>query len=242
MVKHSTEVRECMHAGTWLLKRFYRFLHITCWCNKCDCTWCKQHRCLISATDYDQHKQLNLPSMPSHKQYSPTIGMIPIITDCKTHELQIWMVHQQNECVCLGALGSVWELSDQNLRVLESQRLLEWWSGLQVHLGELAKNVCGHRRSHDILRSAREGRQQAWVHQQWAWVHLGAPVTSLGAPTASLRPLPTSLGGPMTALGMPATRLGASRLTVEQSGNNLSFGNAAGVPGYHSYYLFFNDF
>jgi hypothetical protein len=32
-------------------------------------------------------------------------------------------------------------------------------------------------------------------------------------------------------------------MTAEQSGeNNIFFGNAAGEPGNHSYYLSFNDF
>jgi len=60
------------------------------------------------------------------------------------------------------------------------------------------------------------------------WERLGAPVTSLGAPT--------------TSLGTPATTLGAPRITVEQSGKNIFFGNAAGAPGNHSYYSSFNDF
>jgi hypothetical protein len=59
------------------------------------------------------------------------------------------------------------------------------------------------------------------------WEHLGAPATSLGAPT--------------TSLGAPATSLGAPRITVDQSGKNIFFGNAAGAPGNHSYYLSFND-
>ena len=47
---------------------------------------------------------------------------------------------------------------------------------------------------------------------------------------------------PATNLGAPATCLGAPRTTVEQSGkNNILFGNAAGVPGNHSYYSSFND-
>jgi len=51
------------------------------------------------------------------------------------------------------------------------------------------------------------------------------------------------LGAPATSLGAPATSLGAPRITVEQSGkNNVFFGNAAGAPGNHSYYLLFNDF
>jgi len=43
-------------------------------------------------------------------------------------------------------------------------------------------------------------------------------------------------------LGMPATSLGPPQITVEQSGKNIFFGNAAGGPGNHSYYLSFNDF
>jgi len=66
--------------------------------------------------------------------------------------------------------------------------------------------------------------------------NLGAPVTNLGAPV-------TNLGAPVTNLGAPATSLGAPQITVKQAGkNNIFFGNAAGAPGYHSYYLSFNDF
>jgi len=36
--------------------------------------------------------------------------------------------------------------------------------------------------------------------------------------------------------------LGAHWITVEQSGKNIFFGNAAGEPGNHSYYVSFNDF
>jgi len=47
----------------------------------------------------------------------------------------------------------------------------------------------------------------------------------------------------MTSLGAPATSRGAPRITVEQSGkNDIFYGNAAGAPGNHSYYLLFNDF
>jgi len=60
------------------------------------------------------------------------------------------------------------------------------------------------------------------------WEHLGVLVTSLGVPTRSL--------------GALATCLGASRITVEQSGQNkIFFGNAAGAPGNHTYYLLFNN-
>jgi hypothetical protein len=62
-----------------------------------------------------------------------------------------------------------------------------------------------------------------------AWEHLGAPVTSLGVPTTSLGALATSLGTP--------------EITVEQSGkHNIFFGNTAGAPEKHSYYLLFNNF
>jgi len=65
---------------------------------------------------------------------------------------------------------------------------------------------------------------------------LGALTTSLGQPT-------TSIGVATTRLGALATCLGAPRITVEQSVQNiLFFGKAAGGPGYHSYYLLFNNF
>jgi len=67
------------------------------------------------------------------------------------------------------------------------------------------------------------------------WEHLGTPATSLGAPA-------TSLGAPTTSLGAPAIILGAPRITVEQSGKDIFFGNTAGAPGNHSYYSSFNDF
>jgi len=68
------------------------------------------------------------------------------------------------------------------------------------------------------------------------WEHLGAWATRLGAPA-------TSLGAPTTSLGAPVTSLGAPLITVEQSGkNNIFFGNTAGAPGNHGYYLSFNDF
>jgi len=66
-------------------------------------------------------------------------------------------------------------------------------------------------------RQARERRRQAWEH-------LGAPATNLGAPA--------------TNLGAPVTTLGAPRITVEQSGKNIFFGNASGAPGNHSSTIF----
>ena len=45
----------------------------------------------------------------------------------------------------------------------------------------------------------------------------------------------------MTNMGGPAVSLGAPRITVGQSGNNISFGTTARAPGNDSYYLLFND-
>ena len=74
------------------------------------------------------------------------------------------------------------------------------------------------------------------------WEHLGGLATSLGPPPTSLGTPMTGLGALTTSLGAPATSLGAPRITVEQSGpNNIIVGNAGGTPGYHSYYLSFND-
>jgi len=72
------------------------------------------------------------------------------------------------------------------------------------------------------LEGISPGLQSNWERWQQAWEHLGAPGTILGVPAASLE---------------------APQITVEQSGkNNIFFGNAAGAPGNHSYYLLFNDF
>jgi len=49
------------------------------------------------------------------------------------------------------------------------------------------------------------------------------------------------LGVPMTSLGVLTTCLEAPQITIEQSGKNDIFGNVAGGPGNHSYYLSFND-
>jgi len=62
--------------------------------------------------------------------------------------------------------------------------------------------------------STWKGWRQAWERQQQALENLEAPPTCLGAP----------------------------RITVEQSGKNIFFGNAAGAPGIHSHYSSFNDF
>jgi len=46
----------------------------------------------------------------------------------------------------------------------------------------------------------------------------------------------------MRNLGVLATSLGAARIAAEQSANDILFGNTAGAPGNHCYYLSFNNF
>jgi len=43
-------------------------------------------------------------------------------------------------------------------------------------------------------------------------------------------------------MGARTTSVGAPRITVEQLGKIILFGNAAGAPGNHSYYTSFNGF
>jgi len=53
----------------------------------------------------------------------------------------------------------------------------------------------------------------------------------------------TSLRAPETCLGVPVSSLKAPQITIELSGTNtISFGNTAGVPGNHRYYLLLNSF
>ena len=87
-----------------------------------------------------------------------------------------------------------------------------------------------------IPRSARE-------YFGCTWEQLGAPVTNLEVlPTSPEAPM-ANLGALIISLGVLVTSLGALRTTVEQSGKHIIiFGNAAGVPGNHTYYLLFNDF
>jgi hypothetical protein len=66
---------------------------------------------------------------------------------------------------------------------------------------------------------------------------MGVIVISLGTP----RSAGENIGCTWEHLEAPATSLGAPRITVEQSRKNIFFGNAAGAPGNHSYYLSFND-
>jgi len=76
-------------------------------------------------------------------------------------------------------------------------------------------------------------------HSCWPSEELGGPATSLGVPTTSLG----AGGNSSDKAGSAGDRSGStsnhSRAVRE---NNILFGNAAGVPGNHSYYLSFNDF
>ena len=90
-------------------------------------------------------------------------------------------------------------------------------------------------------RSAGENFRCTWKHLGAPATSLGAMTTRLGAPATSLVAPATMLGAPTTSLGVPVTSLGSRRITVEQSGKNIFFGNATGAPGNHSYYLLFND-
>lgn len=100
-------------------------------------------------------------------------------------------------------------------------------------------------------------RGQCYEYLEVLATSLGAPVISVGAPAPSLSTWTTSLevqgtslgvlaeslrlpvtsqGALVTSLGVPATSLRAPYITVEQSVQNyILTGNAAGVPGYHSY-------
>jgi hypothetical protein len=66
------------------------------------------------------------------------------------------------------------------------------------------------------------------------WEHLGVRTTCLAAPMTCMGALTTSLGAPITRPGVPTTFMGAPRITVQQSGKSIFFGNAAGAPGNHS--------
>jgi len=80
--------------------------------------------------------------------------------------------------------------------------------------------------------------------------HLGVPDGSDGS-ESTLYPLTENFTLPVAkATGSSLldwcsglqVHLGARWITVEQSGKNIFFGNAANAPGNHSYYISFNDF
>jgi len=140
-------------------------------------------------------------------------------------------LHQENLFWPLGVYGCVWELSNQNPRVVKSRQLLDWCSGLPVYPG--------------APRCANYKPGSTWEHLQQAWEHLKASATSLGA-------LTTSLGAARSAGNMPGSTNHKPGSTDEPGSTSnqcrpagriiIFFANAAGAPGNHSYYLLFNIF
>ena len=115
---------------------------------------------------------------------------------------------------------SVWELSDQNPRVVQSQSSLDWCIGLYVHLEAHASAGDNSGSADPNTCCTVERRWQVWECPRQDWEHVGALVTSLGA---------------------LITCLSACQITVGQSGKNIIFvANAGAAPGNHSYYLSFN--
>jgi len=140
-------------------------------------------------------------------------------------------IHQQNIFQSLEASRSVWEDLECNLRYVDFRRVSDTRSAFRPALG-----VTGI--SDDLYSSTMGGivislrtPHSAGEDFECSWEHLWVPATSLWAPT-------TSLGAAMKSLEAPTTSLGAPRITVKQSGkHNIFFGNVAGAPGNHSYYL-----
>jgi len=56
-----------------------------------------------------------------------------------------------------------------------------------------------------------------------------------------LRSAEENFGSTRENLGAPATSLGAPRITVQQFGNTMFLGDAAGTPENHGCYSLFND-
>jgi len=137
------------------------------------------------------------------------------------------ILHQQNVVWSLGAFGFLWELSDQKLRVVKFQCLLDWCIGHQVHPEAPGSSSNKSESADHKPGSTWESWQQARVRRLQALEHI--------------RVLATTQRSLTTSLGMLSTTLRACWITVEQSGKTI-FGNAASVPGNHSYYLSFNNF
>jgi hypothetical protein len=85
-----------------------------------------------------------LPALPEPRTIWRRIKCFPSPTWRVALHIYLLYFHQQNEFWSLEAWGSVWELSDQNHRVVKSQSLLAGCSGLQVLLGapESTLNHC----------------------------------------------------------------------------------------------------
>jgi len=135
-----------------------------------------------------------------------------------------WLLHQPNVCWSLQASGRVWELSDQNARVIKSQRSLGRRSGLPVQL--------------QVPGSADDKPGSTWEHWQQAWVHVGVPVTNLGVPTTSLEAPTTSLEAYRSTNNKAESKSNYWRAVWE---TQHLLGNAACVPWNYSYYISFND-
>ena len=100
------------------------------------------------------------------------------------------------------------------------------------------------RRVSDPRRAFRPAFGVTEISDGWYRSTMGVIVTSWGTPRSAGENFGCTwehLGVLATSLGAPVTTLGAPPITIEQSGKNM-FGNAAGAPGNHSYYLSFNDF
>jgi len=94
------------------------------------------------------------------------------LSDILTQQLNT-TVHQHNVIMSLGASGSVWELSDQNPRVVKSQRCLDQCSGLQVRMGACWSAGDNPGSADNRPGSTWECRQQAWAHLESQWSRLG---------------------------------------------------------------------
>ena len=123
-------------------------------------------------------------------------------------------LHPQNIFQSLEASRSVWEEVECKLRWVNFRRV---W---------------------DPRRAFRPAFRVPEISDDWYSSTMGVIVISLEAP----RSAGENVRCTWEHLGAPATSLGAPQITVDQSGkNNIFFGNAAGAPGNHSYYLSFNN-
>jgi len=78
-------------------------------------------------------------------------------------------IHQQNVFLSLGASGSIWELSDQNPRVVKSQSRLDRCSGLQVHLGAPGSAGEKPRSADDKSGSTSNHSRAVWEKHRLLW-------------------------------------------------------------------------
>jgi len=102
------------------------------------------------------------------------------------------------------------------------------------------------RRASDPRRAFLPALRVTRISDDWYMSTMGVIVIGLGTPWSAGENIGCTwehLRAPVTSLRALQICLGAPRITVEQSGkNNNFFGNAAGAPGNHGYYLLFNDY